>query len=110
MRRDEAEAERERLQRADHERRYVVREQPAGEWEIVRTNIPPPTSHHVVARRGAASPTDAEQAAELAEAARRLNALRERRARLANAAGGELAAGPEDPHPFVVPRQIPGFG
>ena len=104
MRRDEAETQRERLQRGDHEHTYVAREQPGGEWEVVRTNIPRPTSHHVVAVRGAASPTDAEQTAELADAARRLKALRERRARLAN-----VPAPPEDPPPFVV-RQIPGFG
>jgi hypothetical protein len=51
MRREEADAERERLQRADHQRTYFVREQPVGEWEVVRTNIPRPTSH-VVAERG----------------------------------------------------------
>jgi hypothetical protein len=104
MRREAAEAQRERLQRDDHEHTYVVREQPAGEWEVVRMNIPCPTSHYVVAGRGAASPTDAEQTAELADAARRLKALRERRARLAN-----VPAPPEDLGPFVV-RQIPGFG
>jgi hypothetical protein len=104
MRREEAEAQRETLQRADHEHTYVVREQPAGEWEVAWTNIPGPTSHPVGARRGPASPTDAEQAAELADAARRLEKLRERRARLAN-----VPAPPEDPGPFVV-RQIPGFG
>jgi hypothetical protein len=109
MKREEAEAQRERLQRDDHDHRYVVREQPAGDWDIVRTNMSPPTSHCVVAGRRAVSPTDAEQAAELADAARRLRALRERRARLANVPGGKLAAGPEDPRPFVV-RQIPGFG
>jgi hypothetical protein len=103
MRREGAEAHRERLQRDDHEHTYVVREQPAGEWEVVRTNIPRPTAHHVVAGRGAASPTDAEQTAELADAARRLKALRERRARLAN-----VPAPPEDPPLFIV-RQIPGF-
>jgi hypothetical protein len=104
MRREDAEPQRERLQRDDHEHTYVVREQPAGEWEVVRTNIPTPTSHRVVARRRAASPTDAEQTAELADAARRLEKLRERRARLAN-----VPTPPEDPGPFVV-RQIPGFG
>lgn len=104
MRREEAEAERERLQRDDHQHMYVVREQPVGAWEVVRTNIPRPTSH-VVAGRGAASPTtDAEQTAELADAARRLKALRERRARLANE---EPAAPPEDLRPFIMP---PGVG
>ena len=82
-----------------------MREQPAGAWEVVRMNIPCPTSRCVVAGAGATSPkTDAEQTAELAEAAGRLRALRERRARLAN-----VPAPPEDPGPFVV-RQIPGFG
>ena len=105
MGREEAEARRERLQRDDHKHTYVVREHPAGEWEVVRTNIPRPTSHRVVAGSGGASPmTEAEQIAELAEAAGRLRALRERRARLAN-----VPAPPEDPGPFVV-RQIPGFG
>jgi hypothetical protein len=104
MRREDAEEQRQRLQRDDHEHTYLVRRQAAGEWEVVRTNIPCPTSHRVVADRGAASPTDAEQTAELADAARRLKNLRERRARLAN-----VPAPPEDPGPFVV-RQIPGFG
>ncbi len=56
MRREEAEAERERLQRDDHQHTYFVRAQPSGEWEVVRTNIPRPTSH-VVAERG--EPADA---------------------------------------------------
>jgi hypothetical protein len=51
MRREEAEAERERLQRDDHQHTYVVREQPAGEWEVVRLNLPHRTSD-VVAERG----------------------------------------------------------
>jgi hypothetical protein len=110
MRREEAEAKRERLQGDDREHTYFVREQPVGEWEVVRTNIPRPTSPAVVAGRGAASPiTDAEQTAELADAARRLKALRERRARLANVPSGEPAAPPEDPRPLIV-RHIPGFG
>lgn len=50
MRREEAEAERERLQAADHQHTYFVREQRAGECEVVRTNIPHPTSHVVAAR------------------------------------------------------------
>lgn len=105
MRREDAKAERERLQLDDRDHTYVVRGQPVGEWVVLRTNLPPLTSHHVVAECGAASPTsDAEQTAELADAARRLKALRERRARLAN----EPAAAP-DPGPFIV-RQIPGFG
>jgi hypothetical protein len=55
MTREAAEAERERLQRDDPQHTYVVREQPVGQWEVVRTNIPRPTSH-IVAERG--EPTD----------------------------------------------------
>ena len=51
MRREEAEAQREKLQRDDHEHTYFVREQPAGEWEVVRTNLPR-SSLNVVAERG----------------------------------------------------------
>lgn len=51
MTREEADAERERLQRDDREHTYFVREQPAGEWEVVRTNIARPTSD-VAAERG----------------------------------------------------------
>ena len=110
MRREDAEADRERLQRDDREHTYFVRKQPVGEWEVVRTNIPRPTSHYVVAGRRAASlTTDAEQTAELADAARRLKALRERRAKLANIAGAQPPGPPEYPRPFIV-RQIPGFG
>jgi hypothetical protein len=110
MRREDAEAQRERLQRDDHEHRYFLRELPVGKWDVVRTNIPRPTLPHVVAGRGSASPTtDAEQTAELADAARRLNALRERRARLANVPSAKPAGPPEDLRPFIV-RQIPGFG
>jgi hypothetical protein len=108
MGRDEAEAERERLQRDDRQHTYFVREQPSGGWEVVRTNVAPPTSH-VVAERGAASrTTDAERTAQHADAERRLTALRERRARLADVPGGEPAAPPADPRPFIV-RQIPGY-
>ena len=105
LRRQEAEAQREKLQRDDHQHAYFVREQPSGECEVVRANIPGPTSHYVVARRGAASvTTDAEQTAELADAARRLKALRERRARLAN-----VPSEPEPPPPYVVPPPLPGL-
>jgi hypothetical protein len=105
MRREEAEAQRERLQQDDYEHTYVAREQPAGGWEVVRINLPHPTSHCVVPGRGAASPTpDAEQAAEDADAARRLKALRERRARLA-----DVPTEPATPPPYVV-VQPPGFG
>lgn len=51
MRREEADAERERLQRDDREHTYFVREEPAGEWEVVRTSIPRP-SPDVLAERG----------------------------------------------------------
>jgi hypothetical protein len=67
-------------------------------------NIPHLTSHYVGAGRGAASPTtDAEQAAEDADAARRLQALRERRARLA-----DVPSEPTPP-PYVVPPALPGL-
>ena len=107
MGREDAEAERERLQRDDHEHTYFVREQPSGEWEVVRTNIPRPTSVWPPARQR--HTTDAEYTAELADAARRLKALRERRARLANVPSAKPAGPPEDLRPFIV-RQIPGFG
>ncbi|MBV9416008.1 MAG: hypothetical protein JO363_13585 [Solirubrobacterales bacterium] len=61
MRHDEAEAERQRLQQDDHEHTYVVREQPSGEWEVVRTNVPRPRpTSDAVAERGepAAPPED----------------------------------------------------
>jgi hypothetical protein len=102
MRRQDAEAHRERLQRGDREHTYVVREQTGGAWEVVRTNIPSPLSPRMlqpVQPRHASTADD-----ELDDAARRLNALRQRRARLAN----EPAA-PADPGPFVA-RQLPGFG
>jgi hypothetical protein len=51
MRREDAEAERERLQREDHQHTYFLREQPVGEWEVARTNIPRPTTR-LVAERG----------------------------------------------------------
>jgi hypothetical protein len=51
MRREEAEAERDRLQRDDHEHTYIVREQPVGAWEVVRMNLPHRT-WDVVAERG----------------------------------------------------------
>ena len=59
MRREEAEAERERLQRDDQEHTYFVRERPAGEWGVVRLNLPRRASN-VVAERGepAAPPED----------------------------------------------------
>lgn len=52
MRREDAEAERERLHQEDREHTYFVREHPAGEWEVVGTGIPRPNSD-VVAERGA---------------------------------------------------------
>ena len=105
---EEAGAARQRPRRDVHEHTYVVSDQPAREWEILWTNIPDPTSHHVAIEREAPSPTSAEQTAELAHA-RHLKTLRERRARLANVASLERAAPREDPRPFTV-RDIPGFG
>jgi hypothetical protein len=62
MRHGEAEAERHRLQPDDHEHTYFTRKQRSGEWEIMRANIPRPTSHRCVAGRvRASSTTDAEQ-------------------------------------------------
>lgn len=51
MRREAAEAERARLQADDDQHTYVVREQPVGEWEVVRMNIPRPPAN-VMAERG----------------------------------------------------------
>ena len=83
----------------------------AAGWPVISVDTNPrPTLPHIVAGRGAASPTtDAEQTAELADAARRLKALRERRARLANVPSAKPAGPPEDLRPFIV-RQIPGLG
>lgn len=39
MTREEAEARRELFQRNDHEHTYFVREQPVGQWEVVRTDL-----------------------------------------------------------------------
>jgi hypothetical protein len=52
----EAEAERERLQRDDREHTYFVREQPSGEWDVVRINIPNSQPRMTVAERGAPAP------------------------------------------------------
>ena len=51
MRREDAEAQREQLQRGDTQHTYIVRERPVGDWQVVRTNIPHPTPD-VVAERG----------------------------------------------------------
>ena len=51
MQREEAEAQRERLQRDDQEHTYFVRERPAGEWEVVRADVPHRTAN-LVAERG----------------------------------------------------------
>ena len=56
MRREEADAERERRQRDDQRHTYIVREQPSGEWEVVQIGIPRPSAHFV-AERG--EPADA---------------------------------------------------
>ena len=39
MRREEAKAERDRLQREDHAHTYLVRGRPDGEWDVVRIDI-----------------------------------------------------------------------
>jgi len=51
MRHEEAEAERQRLQRDDPEHTYFVREQPPGEWQVVAIDVSHPASD-VVAERG----------------------------------------------------------
>ena len=56
MRREDAEAERQRLQDDDRQHTYIVREHPSGEWEVVQIGIPRPSSN-VVAERG--EPTEA---------------------------------------------------
>lgn len=58
MRHEEAEAERQRRQRDDHEHTYVLREQPSGEWEVVRINVPRPTSDAVAERGEPAAPSE----------------------------------------------------
>lgn len=40
MRRADAKAERDRLQRDDHAHTYLVRGRPDGEWEVVRVDVP----------------------------------------------------------------------
>jgi hypothetical protein len=52
---EEAEAERDRLQRADRANSYVLRERPDGAWEIVRIGVPRP-AEGLKAERG--NPTD----------------------------------------------------
>jgi len=39
MRRDDAEAERDRLQHDDHDHTYLVRERSDGDWEVVRVDL-----------------------------------------------------------------------
>jgi hypothetical protein len=51
MRREEAEAQRARLQQEDREHTYFVREPAAGEWEVVCANLRRPALD-VVAERG----------------------------------------------------------
>ena len=51
MRRQDAEAQRVRLQLDDHDHTYLVREQPAGNWEVVRIDLPHRASE-VRAERG----------------------------------------------------------
>lgn len=51
MRREDAEARRDRLQTDDQDHTYPVRERPAGEWEVVRIDLAHGTSG-VTAERG----------------------------------------------------------
>lgn len=56
MSRAQAESERDRLQRDDHQHTYVVRERSADEWEVVRIDLPRPPAR-LVAEQG--KPVDA---------------------------------------------------
>jgi hypothetical protein len=51
MQRQDAEAQRDRLQLDDHDHTYLVREQPVGNWEVVRIDLPHRASE-VRAERG----------------------------------------------------------
>jgi hypothetical protein len=55
MRREDAEAQKDRLQRDDHEHTYLVRGRSGGEWEVVRIDLAHRTAH-LRAERG--KPTD----------------------------------------------------
>ncbi len=44
MRREDAEARQDRLQRDDHGHTYLVRERPEGEWEVVQIDVAHRTS------------------------------------------------------------------
>ena len=55
MRRQDAEARRDRLQRDNPDHAYLVREQPVGDWEVMRIDLPHRGSD-VRAERG--EPTD----------------------------------------------------
>lgn len=52
MRREDADARRDRLQRDDQDHTYLVRERPVGEWEVVRIDLARGASD-VTAERGA---------------------------------------------------------
>lgn len=51
VRREAAEAQRDRLQRDDHDHTYLVQERPGGEWEVVRIDLAHRTSD-IRAERG----------------------------------------------------------
>ncbi len=44
MRRQDAEAQKDRLQRDDREHTYIVRDRPGGQWEVVRIDLAHRTS------------------------------------------------------------------
>jgi hypothetical protein len=52
MRRIDAEALRDRLQREDQDHRYLLREQPGDEWEVVRLGLARRNLQHLKAEHG----------------------------------------------------------
>ncbi len=52
MRRIDAELLRDRLQREDQDHKYLLREQPEDEWEVVRIGLPPSGPQHLRAEHG----------------------------------------------------------
>jgi hypothetical protein len=58
MRRQDAEARKDRLQRDDHDHTYLVSEQPAGDWKVVRIDLPHRPSDVRAERGEPADPPD----------------------------------------------------
>jgi hypothetical protein len=80
MRRQDAEAHRDRLQQEDQAHTYVVRERSPGDWEVVRLDL-----------------------------ARRIANVRAEQGKPANPQTRKPANPPEDPRPSLI-RQIPPYG